>query len=85
VPVPALTGPVFDSAAAMVEAALAGYGVALGPACMFERELAEGKAVRPFPLEIAMGGYWLTRLKSRKPAPAMAAFRSWILAAAGGG
>ncbi|HET9639620.1 MAG TPA: LysR family transcriptional regulator [Allosphingosinicella sp.] len=84
VPTPALTGPVFDSAAIMVEAALAGHGVALGPACMFERELAEGKAARPFRLEIPMGGYWLTSLKSRKPTPAMAAFQSWILAASSG-
>ncbi len=81
-PAPALTGPVFDSAAVMVEAALAGHGVALGPACMFERELAEGKAARPFRLEVGMGGYWLTSLKSRKPTPAMAAFRSWLLTAA---
>jgi LysR family transcriptional regulator, regulator of gene expression of beta-lactamase len=81
---PALTGPVFDSAATMVEAALAGHGVALGPACMFERELAQGKAARPFRLEVVMGGYWLTSLKSRKPTPGMAAFRSWILAAAAG-
>ena len=33
---PPLTGPVFDSAALMVEAALAGHGVALGPAGLFE-------------------------------------------------
>jgi LysR family transcriptional regulator of beta-lactamase len=79
-----LTGPVFDSAATMIEAALAGHGVALAPACMFERELAEGRAARPFQLEVAMGGYWLTSLKSRKPTPAMAAFRSWILEAAAG-
>jgi LysR family transcriptional regulator of beta-lactamase len=84
VPTPALTGPVFDSAAAMVEAALAGHGVALAPARMFERELAEGRAARPFRLEVAMGGYWLTSLKSRKPTPAMAAFQSWLLAAAAG-
>ncbi len=84
VPAPALTGPVFDSAAMMVEAALAGHGVALGPARMFERELAEGRAARPFRLEVSMGGYWLTSLKSRKPTPAMAAFQSWLLAAAAG-
>jgi LysR family transcriptional regulator of beta-lactamase len=79
---PALTGPVFDSAATMVEAALAGHGVALVPACMFERELAEGRAARPFPFEVPMGGYWLTSLKSRKPTRAMVAFQSWLLAAA---
>jgi LysR family transcriptional regulator of beta-lactamase len=78
VPTPPLTGPVFDSAATMIEAALAGHGVALAPACMFERELAEGRAARPFALEVPMGAYWLTSLKSRKPTPAMTAFRSWI-------
>jgi LysR family transcriptional regulator of beta-lactamase len=67
----------------MIEAALAGHGVALAPARMFERELAEGRAARPFRLEVPMGGYWLTSLKSRKPTPAMASFRAWILAAAG--
>jgi LysR family transcriptional regulator of beta-lactamase len=84
VPTPPLTGPVFDSAATMIEAALAGHGVALAPACMFERELAEGRAARPFQLEIAMGGYWLTSLKSRKPTPAMIAFRAWIETASSG-
>jgi LysR family transcriptional regulator of beta-lactamase len=74
---PPLTGPVFDSAALMVEAALAGRGVALAPALMFE-----GKGARPFDVEVDLGGYWLTRLKSRRPAHAMAAFEGWIRAAA---
>ena len=78
---PPLTGPVFDSAALMVEAALAGHGVALAPAACSSGSSA-GRAARPFRLEVAMGGYWLTSLKSRKHSRAMAAFRSWILAAA---
>jgi LysR family transcriptional regulator of beta-lactamase len=72
---PPLTGPVFDSAALMVEAALAGRGVALAPALMFE-----GKGARPFDVRVDLGGYWLTRLKSRRPTHAMAAFESWICA-----
>jgi LysR family transcriptional regulator of beta-lactamase len=74
---PPLVGPVFDSAALMVEAALAGRGVALAPAIMFE-----GKGARPFDVEVELGGYWLTRLKSRRLTGAMAAFESWIRAAA---
>jgi LysR family transcriptional regulator of beta-lactamase len=70
---PPLVGPVFDSAALMVEAALAGRGVALAPARMFE-----GRAVRPFEIEVDLGGYWLTRLKSKRPTAAMAAFESWL-------
>jgi LysR family transcriptional regulator of beta-lactamase len=77
---PPLTGPVFDSAALMVEAALAGRGVALAPALMFE-----GKGARPFEVAVNLGGYWLTRLKSRRLTDAMAAFESWIRKAAGEG
>ena len=76
---PPLTGPVFDSAAIMVAAALAGHGVALAPATMFDAELREGRAVRPFAVEIGAGGYWLTRLKTRKPTPAMGAFETWLV------
>jgi LysR family transcriptional regulator of beta-lactamase len=72
---PPLSGPVFDSAALMVEAALAGQGVALAPAVLFE-----GRAVRPFAAEIDRGGYWLTRLKSKRPSAAMTAFETWLLA-----
>jgi LysR family transcriptional regulator of beta-lactamase len=49
---------------------------------MFERELSEGRLMRPFAAGIDIGGYWLTSLKSRKHTPAMAAFRSWIAEAA---
>jgi LysR family transcriptional regulator, regulator of gene expression of beta-lactamase len=76
---PPLVGPVFDSALLMVEAALAGHGVALAPAALFE-----ARAVRPFDVEVSLGGYWLTRLKSKRPTPAMAAFEGWILAKAQG-
>ena len=80
---PSLVGPVFDSAALMVAAALAGHGVALVPAGMFARELEAGQAARPFDLSVDLGGYWLTSLKSRKPTPAMAAFSAWVVAEAG--
>jgi LysR family transcriptional regulator of beta-lactamase len=84
-PPPPLTGPMFDSAALMVAAALAGHGVALAPAAMFSAELGDGRAVRPFAIEIAAGGYWLTRLKTRKPTAAMRAFEGWITASAAAG
>lgn len=80
---PPLIGPVFDSGALMVEAALAGHGVALAPARLFERQVDQGRAVRPFAVSIDAGAYWLTRLKTRKPSLALAAFEDWIIAAAG--
>jgi LysR family transcriptional regulator, regulator of gene expression of beta-lactamase len=76
---PPLTGPVFDSAALMVEAALAGHGVALAPAVLFGE-----RAMRPFETEVDLGGYWLTRLKSKRPSAAMAAFEAWLRAEAAG-
>jgi LysR family transcriptional regulator of beta-lactamase len=80
---PAIHGPMFDSSSVMVEAALLGAGVALAPVAMFERELREGRLVRPFENEVVTGSYWLTRLKSREPGPAMRAFESWICEQAG--
>jgi len=80
---PAIRGPVFDSSRLMVEAAMQGAGVALAPASMFERELGEGRLVRPLATEVMTGSYWLTRLRSRAPGPAMEAFGTWLLAQTG--
>ena len=77
-PCPALRGPVFDSSVLMAAAAAQGLGVALAPAVMFARELAAERLVRPFDIEVVLGGYWLTRLNSRPDSPAMAAFRDWL-------
>ncbi len=81
-PAPLLKGIVFDSSIAMMEAAVQGAGVALAPPLMFSRLLAKGEIRQPFPVSIAMGSYWLTRLKSRHPTPAMKAFQDWITSAA---
>ena len=45
---------------------------------MFERELQQGRLVRPFALELHRGAYWLTRLQSRPLTEAMAAFSAWL-------
>ncbi|WP_420477566.1 LysR substrate-binding domain-containing protein [Brevundimonas sp. FT23028] len=79
-PCPPLRGPVFDNSVVMAAAAASGLGVALVPAALFGRELAAERLVRPFETEIALGGYWLTRLHSRAETVAMAAFRDWIRA-----
>jgi LysR family transcriptional regulator of beta-lactamase len=79
-----LTGPVFDSARVMVDSAVRGDGVALAPAGMFEAELADGRLVRPFEIEVPGGSYWLTWLKSRDASEGALAFQSWIVAEAAG-
>ena len=78
VPAPAITGPVFDSSVLMVETALQGVGVALAPPLMFARHLSSGALEQPFPVYVSKGSYWLTRLKSRTPTPAMKAFSDWM-------
>lgn len=72
-------GPQFDASVLMVQAAMAGAGVALAPASMFRRELAGGGLVRPFATEVDVGRYWLTRSLGRDPVPAFAVVRDWLL------
>jgi LysR family transcriptional regulator of beta-lactamase len=76
---PTLRGPTFDSSALMVGAAMNGLGVALAPRAMFTRDIAAGRVVQPFAVEIDVGRYWLTRLLSRKDRTAMRIFRRWLL------
>nr|CBI71186.1 hypothetical protein [uncultured bacterium] len=73
-------GIVFDSSLAMMEAALQGLGIALAPPSMFSRQLSSGAIKQPFQTSISLGSYWLTRLQSRLPTPAMEAFSGWIAA-----
>ncbi|MDA5637901.1 MULTISPECIES: LysR substrate-binding domain-containing protein [Agrobacterium] len=71
-------GIVFDTSLGMMEAALQGLGVALAPPSMFSRHLASGAIMQPFPVTISLGSYWLTRLQSKPPTPAMQAFTDWL-------
>jgi len=77
-----LRGPLFDNSWLMAEAAMQGEGVALAPALLFERQLADGRLERPFATEVITGAYWLTRLTWKPPSPALQAFRDWLMAAA---
>jgi len=70
---------IFDSSIAMMEVVIQGGGVALAPAVMFRRQLAEGRIVRPFRTQVALGGYWLTRLQHHGETPAMSAFKRWLI------
>lgn len=73
-------GPQFDSSVLMVQAAMAGAGVALAPAAMFQRELASGRLVRPFATAVDQGRYWLTRSLTREPSAAWPVVRDALLA-----
>jgi LysR family transcriptional regulator of beta-lactamase len=73
-------GPIFDASTLMVQAAILGQGIALAPPSMFRRELNLGLLVQPFPLEVDVGSYWLTRLITKPLTPAMEGFQTWIMA-----
>jgi LysR family transcriptional regulator, regulator of gene expression of beta-lactamase len=75
---PRITGPMFDSSVGLAHAAAQGAGVALLPGILFADDLARKRLVRPFGVEVFLGSYWLTSLKSRRVSPAMQAFRDWL-------
>ncbi|MDO9436637.1 LysR family transcriptional regulator [Hydrogenophaga sp.] len=75
---PLLTGPVFDASLVLADAAAQGAGVALLPVALFDRDLQSGRLARLFDVEVNVGGYWLTRLKTRRKSAAMKAFQDWL-------
>jgi LysR family transcriptional regulator, regulator of gene expression of beta-lactamase len=77
-------GPQFDASVLMVQAAMAGAGVALAPAAMFRRELDSGRLVRPFDVEVDVGRYWLTRSLGREATAAFGVVRTWLVAGCAG-
>ncbi len=77
---PVLRGTMFDTSLAIASAASAGAGVGLLPPAMFSGALDSGALVRPFALEVSLGRYWLTRLKTRPQNEAMRVFRDWVVA-----
>jgi LysR family transcriptional regulator of beta-lactamase len=79
VPCPPVHGPMYDSSIAMADAAARDIGVALLPASMFSRDIADKRLVRPFNIDLAAGDYWLTTLKSKRPTIGMQAFKAWLL------
>lgn len=75
---PLLTGPMFDSSLVLANAAAQGAGIALLPIRLFSRDIRQGRLVRLFDIELALGSYWLTRLETRRETEAMLAFRAWL-------
>jgi LysR family transcriptional regulator of beta-lactamase len=63
----------------MVESAIQCGGAVLVPANMFSREVQSGQLVQPFPIEVDLGSYWLTQLKSRAKTPAIKSFENWLI------
>lgn len=75
---PLLNGPMFDSSLVLADAAAQGAGVALLPVRLFSRDLRGERLVSLFDTQVELGGYWLTRLTTRRETDAMLAFREWL-------
>lgn len=79
-------GVAFDTLVVAVQFAMSGTGVALADVDMFAREIGEGRLAAPFPAVLEDGyGYYLTLHPESLADPAVATFRSWMIARFGGG
>lgn len=78
--VPTRLGLHFDQSALVLDAAIRGQGVALAKARLAERDLTDGRLIRPFGdarrLDFA---YYLVTPPTRLPNPALTPFRMWLL------
>lgn len=71
--------PSFDQFSLLTEAAIAGLGVALIPACLIEDELRDGKLERVYDISILeQQGYYLCYPEDRTELPELVAFRTWL-------
>jgi DNA-binding transcriptional LysR family regulator len=65
----------------LIEAAVAGLGVALVPRYMVQMQLASGSLVQPLPHSLpGETAYYLVYPQERAAEPVLVAFRSWLLA-----
>jgi LysR family glycine cleavage system transcriptional activator len=78
---PAMDGLAFDTAIASAKYAMTSGGVMLGDVDLFASELAAGQLVMPFDAVIEDGyGYYLKLHADDLADPAIASFRSWLIA-----
>lgn len=77
-------GPLFIEASLALQAAAGGLGVALANDTLAMADLAEGRLVRLFDMEMPdEEGYWLVYREGGLKKPRIAAFRRWIREEAG--
>lgn len=72
-------GPLFHNAHMAIAAALGGQGFALGLTPLIDRDVAEGRLVRPWePALESPFGFWFVCRADRLDEPKIAAFRQWV-------
>src|SRR5262249_16886046 len=69
-----------NDSAAVIQAAIAGSGVALGRTTLVANDLAEGRLVRPFGDDLAYDfAYYIVHRPRADQAPGVAAFKAWLV------
>lgn len=76
-------GPTYSDMSLTIDAALAGQGVALARSALADRDLRDGRLVRPLAHETpAPFAYWIVCPPANADAPKVGRFRDWLLAEA---
>ncbi|MBL8699159.1 MAG: transcriptional regulator GcvA [Alphaproteobacteria bacterium] len=82
--VPDVGGLRFGASVLAYQAAIDGLGLAIAQSDFVSDELAAGRLLMPFPVELRTGrGYFVTRAAGHRLPPVVAAFRDWLIAQAG--
>ena len=79
-----LAGPRFEHFHMVIQAAVAGLGLALMPEFLVREELDNGRLLAPFDLSIpSHHAYYVVYPEEKESTFAVRAFRDWILTASG--
>ena len=74
-------GPVFETRALAIQAAIARMGIVVVDPRFIEAEVAAGQLILPFGLRVALdSAYWLVWRPGRETTRPLAAFRRWLAA-----
>ena len=77
-------GILFSKSHMALSAAVAGQGFALGLTPLIDDDVAAGRLVRPFPIQIESSfGFWFVCARERLAEPKIAAFRDWVFSEIG--
>ena len=76
-------GPGFDDSALLIQAAMAGMGVALGRSALVKADLEAGLLVAPFALKLdADLDYYVVSRPGTENLPKIKLFRDWLIESA---
>ena len=80
---PALRGPVLNQASMLIDAAIAGQGIALARTALASWDLLNGRLVAPVDVSLRLPNtYWVVCPEIAAREPKIVAFRDWMLAEA---